>query len=91
MSKTNEQRWQENYDQLKAYVLEHHQLPNKKKAENRGLLNWWKYNQRLIRQGKLSPSGQSGYANSATCAMCGNCGRSSLLRPELGEDVLGAR
>ena len=55
MSKTNEQRWQENYDQLKAYVLEHHQLPNKKKAENRGLLNWWKYNQRLIRQGKLSP------------------------------------
>lgn len=55
MRKTNEQRWQENYDQLMAYVLEHHQLPNKKKSEKRGLLNWWKYNQRLIRQGKLSP------------------------------------
>lgn len=55
MRKTNEQRWQENYDQLMAYVLKHHQLPNKKKSEKRGLLNWWKYNQRLIRQGKLSP------------------------------------
>ena len=29
-------------------------LPNKKKVENRGLLNWWKYNQRLIKQGKLA-------------------------------------
>ena len=55
MSKTNEQRWQENYDQLMAYVLEHHQLPNKKKEEQRGLLNCWKYNLRLVRQGKLSP------------------------------------
>lgn len=55
MSKTNEQRWQENYDLLMAYVLEHHQLPNKKKEEQRGLLNWWKYNLRLVRQGKLSP------------------------------------
>ena len=55
MSKTNEQRWQENYDLLMAYVLEHHQWHNKKKEEQRGLLNWWKYNLRLVRQGKLSP------------------------------------
>ena len=53
MRKTNEQRWQENYDQLMAYVLEHHQLPNKKKSEKRGLLNWWKYNKKRIKQGKM--------------------------------------
>ena len=50
----NEQRWQENYELLKAYIVEHHHLPDKKKVENRGLLNWWKYNQKMKRQGKLT-------------------------------------
>ena len=39
--------------QLKHYLLEHHHLPDKRKQENRGLLNWWKYNRKLILQGKL--------------------------------------
>ena len=34
-------------------VCEHHHLPSKKRVENRGLLNWWKYNQKRLRQGKL--------------------------------------
>lgn len=51
---TNEQRWMERYELLKAYVAEHHQMPDKKKVENRGLLNWWKYNKKLAKQGKLS-------------------------------------
>lgn len=50
----NEQRWQENYELLKAYIVEHHHLPDKKKVENRGLLNWWKYNQKMKKQGKLT-------------------------------------
>ena len=29
------------------------QLPGKRRVENRGLLNWWKYNRKLILQGKL--------------------------------------
>ena len=49
----NALRWQQNYDLLKAYIAEHHQLPDKKKVENRGLLNWWKYNKKLIKQGRL--------------------------------------
>ena len=54
MATKNELKWQENYEQLKAYILEHHQLPDKKKVENRGLLNWWKYNKKLIKKsGKL--------------------------------------
>lgn len=49
----NETRWLENYEQLKLFIQEHGHLPNKKKVENRGLLNWWKYNQKLIRRGVL--------------------------------------
>ena len=53
LSKT-EVNWRNNYALLKAYIEEHVHLPNKKRVENRGLLNWWKYNQKLIRAGKLS-------------------------------------
>ena len=44
MGKT-EDKWNANYDALKAFVETYRHLPNKKKVENRGLLNWWKYNQ----------------------------------------------
>lgn len=50
-----EQKWKENYDALKAYVDEHHQLPDKKKVDNRNLLNWWKYNKKCVKNNKLSP------------------------------------
>ena len=53
MATNNEQKWQENYAQLKRYIEEHRHLPDKKKVEYRGLLNWWKYNKKLIKQGKL--------------------------------------
>lgn len=54
MSTVNETKWLAKYLQLKEYVEQHHQLPDKKKVENRGLLNWWKYNKKLAKQGKLS-------------------------------------
>ena len=50
----NDTRWQENYEQLRAYIIAHRHLPDKKKVENRGLINWWKYNTKLIKQGKIS-------------------------------------
>lgn len=53
MATKNEQKWQENYAQLKRYIEEHRHLPDKKKVEFRGLLNWWKYNKKLIKQRKL--------------------------------------
>ena len=49
----NEMRWLENYEQLKLFIQEHGHLPNKKKVENRGLLNWWKYNNKRMKQGAL--------------------------------------
>lgn len=53
MATVNETKWLAKYQQLKDYVEQHHQLPDKKKVENRGLLNWWKYNKKLIKQGRL--------------------------------------
>ena len=50
---TNEERWMEHYSLLKKYVSEHGHLPDKKKVENRGLLNWWKYNMKVLKQDKL--------------------------------------
>lgn len=52
---TNEERWMEHYSLLKKYVSEHGHLPDKKKVENRGLLNWWKYNKKRAKQGLLPP------------------------------------
>lgn len=48
-----EANWQESYKELLAYVEEHGQLPNKKKANKRALLNWWKYNKKQMKAGKL--------------------------------------
>ena len=50
MSK-NDERWLANYEALKAHVLETGHFPNKHDKR----LNWYKYNAKLIKQGKLSP------------------------------------
>ena len=55
MANRNDLRWQNNYEALKAYIEEHHYLPDKRKVENRKLVNWWKYNRRRIRFGKMDP------------------------------------
>lgn len=48
-----EENWYENYTKLKDYVEQHGQLPDKKKVENRALLNWWKYNRKKVTQGDM--------------------------------------
>lgn len=50
---THEESWQQNFLLLKAYIEEHHQLPDKKKVENRGLLSWAKYQRKRIKAGAL--------------------------------------
>ncbi|MCQ2114467.1 MAG: helicase associated domain-containing protein [Bacteroidaceae bacterium] len=45
--------WNRNFEQLQTYVREHHHLPDKKKVENRGLLNWAKYQRKKIKEGAL--------------------------------------
>lgn len=41
------------YAELKAYIEEFGQLSDKRRVDNRALLNWWKYNRRLLKKGKL--------------------------------------
>ena len=54
LTSRNEEKWNANYSALKEYIQAHGHLPDKKKVENRGLLNWWKYNKKCIKLGKLS-------------------------------------
>jgi hypothetical protein len=48
MSKS-EEKWMINYNALKSHVLETGHFPNKHDKR----LNWYKYNAKLIKQGKL--------------------------------------
>ena len=50
---TNQERWSQNFELLKAYIEEHHHLPDKKKVENRGLLSWAKFQRKKIKAGTL--------------------------------------
>lgn len=45
--------WNTRYVELKAYIEKFGQLPDKRRVDNRALLNWWKYNRRLLKNGKL--------------------------------------
>ena len=54
-----EEAWNKNYKALKAYVEEHKQFPDKKKVENRSLLNWWKYNKKRMKQGAMTEDKQA--------------------------------
>lgn len=46
-------KWQQNYNVLKAYILERGHLPDKHVVENRALLSWTKYNRKKIKEGTL--------------------------------------
>lgn len=50
----NDEKWQANYEALKAYIDEYHHLPDKHKVENRGLLSWWKYQMKKKKAGTLA-------------------------------------
>lgn len=49
----NDSNWYQNYEALKAYILERGHLPDKHVVENRALLNWAKYNRKKIKAGTL--------------------------------------
>lgn len=54
----NAEQWMANYEALKAYIDEHHHLPDKHKVENRSLLNFSKYTRKKIKEGTLSADKQ---------------------------------
>lgn len=59
MAMDREETWNKKYQALKAYVEEYKQFPDKKKVENRALLNWWKYNKKRMKQGAMNGDKQA--------------------------------
>lgn len=53
MPSKNDANWYQNYEALKAYILERGHLPDKHVVENRALLSWAKYQRKKIKEGKL--------------------------------------
>lgn len=43
------------YRQAVAYVKENGQMPPKSSVQYANILNWWKYNRKQYKAGKLSP------------------------------------
>ena len=53
MASKNDSNWYQNYEALKAYILERGLLPNKHVVENHALLSWAKYQRKKIKEGTL--------------------------------------
>lgn len=49
----NRERWEENYKALSDYVLEYGHFPGKNQNDSRALLNWWKYNRKCVKLGRI--------------------------------------
>lgn len=52
-SAKNDFNWYQNYETLKADILERGHLPDKHVVENRALLSWAKYQRKKIKDGTL--------------------------------------
>ena len=53
MSNKNDSNWYQNFEALKAYILERGHLPDKHVVTNRSLLSWAKYQRKKIKEGNL--------------------------------------
>lgn len=58
---THDEIWYWNFELLKVYISEHHHLPDKNKVENRGLLNWAKYQRKTGVKDDTESSESSGH------------------------------
>ena len=58
MSISHERRWELNFDTIKQFIKTNKCLPSKYRIEEHQMLNWIKYNKKLIAQGKLAPERQ---------------------------------
>ena len=58
MAGKNNENWLWNYEALKAYIDEHHHLPDKHVVESRALLSWAKYQRKKIKERTLDEERQ---------------------------------
>lgn len=54
MASIRENNWTKNYKKLREFVLLTKQFPAKSDVENLDMLNWWKYQKKRAKLGKLT-------------------------------------
>lgn len=54
MASKKDEKWMANYEALKAYIDEHHHLPDKHKETDRNIISWWKYQMKKKKVGTLT-------------------------------------
>ena len=50
---TQEERWQQQYEQMMAFMNDNHRRPSKHKIEEHDMLNWFKHTKKQISKGLL--------------------------------------
>lgn len=50
---TQDERWQQRYNEMKSFIEREHRNPSKYRIEEHDLLNWCKANRKLLNAGKL--------------------------------------
>lgn len=52
---SQDERWDEKYNKVMAFMAKNHRRPSKFIDEERGMRNWWKHQQKLLNAGGLKP------------------------------------
>ena len=55
---TQDERWQQQYEQMMTFMNENHRRPSKHRLEEHDMLNWFKATKKRITKGKLSEERQ---------------------------------
>ena len=51
---TQDERWQQQYEQMMAFMNKNHRRPSKHRLEEHDMLNWYKATKKRIAKGELS-------------------------------------
>lgn len=63
MLMTQDERWQQQYDQVLEFMNTNHRRPSKHREEDRRMLNWMKHNKKLLSKGMLHPHRQEKFTH----------------------------
>ena len=55
---TQDERWQQQYEQMMTFMNENHRRPSKHRLEEHDMLNWFKATKKRITKGELSEERQ---------------------------------
>ena len=52
---TQDERWQEKYEEVVGFIKANHRNPSKYRIEEHDMLNWVKANRKVMNAGKMKP------------------------------------